>query len=49
MTAKGLLKGAAPVVAGFAIVGLTLRYFGDKPFIIEIKKGLNGDVNGWFK
>lgn len=37
---------AMPVVAGFAIVGLTIRYFGDYPIIEDIKKGLTGDVKG---
>lgn len=49
MTLKGITKGAMPVVIGVAVVGLTIRYFGDQPIISDVKKGLNGDVNGWFK
>lgn len=49
MTMKTIFKGAMPVVAGVAIVGLAIRYFGDQPIISDVKKGLNGDVSGlWF-
>lgn len=49
MTLKGITKGALPVVVGVMAVGLLIRYAGDQPFIEDVKKGLNGDVNGWFK
>jgi len=49
MTVKSIAKGALPVVVGVMAVGLTIRYFGDQPFIEDVKKGLNGDVQGWFK
>lgn len=49
MTAKGILKGALPVVVGVAALGLIIRNFGDQPIIEDIKKGLNGDVKGIFK
>ncbi len=38
----------ASVVVGMALVGLGIRYFGNKPVIEDIKKGLNGDVQGLF-
>jgi hypothetical protein len=49
MTLKSITNGAIPVIAGVAAVGLAIRYFGDKPFIKDIAKGLNGDVVGLFK
>lgn len=49
MTLKTIAKGAVPVAVVFAAFGLTFRYFGDKPIIEDIRKGLNGDVKGLFK
>ncbi len=46
MTAKTILKGAVPVVAGVMITGLLFRYLGDKPVIEDAVKGLKGDVSG---
>jgi len=42
-------KNALPAFVGLAALGLTIRYFGDKPIISDIKEGLKGNVNGWFK
>lgn len=49
MTAKSILKGALPVFVGVAGIALTIRYFGDKPLIEDVAKGLQGDVVGLFK
>lgn len=49
MTIKSITKGALPVFVGVAAVALTVRYFGDQPFIEDVAKGLTGDVKGWFK
>lgn len=49
MTAKGIAKGALPVMAGVLATGLLIRYFGDKPIIKDAKEGLKGNVQGLFK
>lgn len=49
MTLKGLSNKALPVVIGVMAVGLTIRYFGDKPLLEDVAKGLKGDVKGFFK
>lgn len=48
MTVKSLSKGAMPVVVGLTAFALGIRYFGDKPFIKEVKEGLKGNVIGLF-
>lgn len=49
MTVKSITKSALPVVVGVMAVGLVIRYFGDQPIIEDVKRGLNGDVKGFFK
>lgn len=49
MTLKSITKGAFPVVVGVFAAGLAIRYFGDQPILEDVKKGLNGDVKGFFK
>lgn len=48
MTLKTVIKGAIPVAVGVSVLALALRYFGDKPLLEDIKKGLNGDSVGIF-
>lgn len=49
MTMKSLAKGALPVMVGVMATGLFIRYFGDQPFIEDVRLGLKGDVKGsWF-
>ena len=43
---KGAVGGT---VLGVIIVALGVRYFGDQPFIEDVKYGLKGDVKGLFK
>ena len=49
MTIKSLAKGAVPIVVGVLATGLLIRYFGVQPILEDAKKGLNGDVKGFFK
>tara|TARA_R110002124_G_scaffold266813_1_gene433794 strand:+ start:7960 stop:8109 length:150 start_codon:yes stop_codon:yes gene_type:complete len=49
MTIKSLSKSSAPVVFGLTVFALSIRYFGDKPLIKEVKEGLKGNVIGIFK
>ena len=48
-TLTKIAYGALPVIAAFGVVGITIRYFGDKPVLSDIAKGLKGDVVGLFK
>jgi len=36
------------VLLALAVAGYGLRFFGDKPILSDIKKGLNGDSVGLF-
>ena len=37
-----------PVTGGVFAAGLAIRYFGDKPVLKDVAKGLKGDVVGLF-
>lgn len=49
MTLKSTVKTAVPIVVGVLATGLLIRYFGDQPILEDAKRGLNGDVKGFFK
>lgn len=44
MTARQIVTGATPVVAGLALFFLGIRFFGNQPGISEVKEGLKGNV-----
>lgn len=48
-TVPALTKNSILFVVGGIALGLTFRYFGDKPLIHDAKEGFNGNVKGWFK
>lgn len=48
-TVPAMMKSSVLFVIGGLALGLTFRYFGDKPIIKDAKAGWNGDVVGWFK
>tara|TARA_R110002124_G_C8973012_1_gene515489 strand:+ start:8532 stop:8708 length:177 start_codon:yes stop_codon:yes gene_type:complete len=48
-TVKKYTLATLPVVGGISLVALGVRYFGDKPVVSDIAKGLKGDVVGLFQ
>lgn len=44
MTLKSITNGAMPVVAGLALFALGIRFFGNLPYVSEVKEGLKGNV-----
>ncbi len=44
MTLKQITNGALPVVAGLSLFALGIRFFGNMPYVQEIKEGLKGNV-----
>lgn len=49
MTLKSFAKATAMFVAGGLALGLTFRYLGDQPVIMDAKEGFKGNTVGLFK